>query len=177
MSQFPIAAPPALSVVSSLSAVARSNPSLTGTGGSAVWPLANLAIFMPFELETPFLVSKLWWANGATVAGNVDCGVYTRDGTKLVSTGSTAQATSNAVQSVAVTSILLLPDSYYFALSASNVGGAFYQPTTSVSAQLASMGIAEQAAAVPLPATFTLATTTRTRFPICGMLAASPGVI
>lgn len=140
---------------------------------SGAYPTANLAIYVPFALAAPYLVQKFWWCNGSAVAGNVDCGIYTGDGTLLANAGSTAQAGTSTLQSVAIgTPFLLLPGSYYMALSCSSVSAAFLraQPVAALCKQ---MGLAQQATAVPLPATFTLATAANAYLPLFGIASAS----
>lgn len=127
------------------------------TPGSATYPSANMAVFMPFAIAGPYLVRKVYWANGTAVAGNVDVGVYSWDGTRLFSAGSTAQAGTTAIQSVDITDYLLTPGSYYLALACSSLAATFFRisPGTSM---VQSWGMANQAAALPLPATATFAT-------------------
>lgn len=143
------------------------------TPASAVWPSANLAIFVPFALRVPYLVKTLWWANGAAVAGNVDCGIYTDGGALLTSAGSTAQAGTNVIQSVALaTPVLLEPMSGYIALSASSTSAAFFRYATNAR-QGPLMGFAQQASAVPLPASFTLASYSNAYVPLFGFARAT----
>lgn len=142
------------------------------TPASAAWPAANRAIYVPVNIPFPYLVRKFYWCNGATVNGNVDCGIYSRGGTKLASTGSTVQAGTSVVQSAAPStgSILLMPDSYYLALASSSGTATFLRITPSA----AEHGVAFQATAFALPATFTLGTSGGI-LPIFGM--ADVGVI
>lgn len=158
--------------ISSLSPEAVPGSSLSAVPASAAWPSANLAIYVPFMLAAPYLVQRLWWANGATVAGNVDCGVYTGDGTQLFHTGATAQATINVVQSVSNGPTLLLPGAYYMALSASSGSATFFR-LAPAAARLQAMGLAQQATAEPLPATFTLASMAQTYIPVFGITSST----
>lgn len=152
--------------------------SLLGTdsnaGGSAVWPSANRAYFVPLAIHSPYLVKLVWWANGTAVAGNMDCGVYSWNGTLLFSAGSTAQAGTSVIQSVALgTPYLLLPGAYYMALGASSASATVWRNGTGQARYFAMMGMAAQAAAVPLPATFTLATMAGTYCPLFGIARSS----
>lgn len=137
---------------------------------STAWTLANRAIFVPFTLNAPFLVQKLWWANGASVAGNMDCGIYSNDGTKLVSTGSTAQSGTSVVQSVSLgTPLLLMPGvPMYFALAASSTSATVVQ-NASTTPFFKLMAVAQQASALPLPASATFATVAANSIPLCGI--------
>lgn len=124
---------------------------------SAAWPAANRAIYVPFSLPFPYLLRKFFWCNGGTANGNVDCGIYSRAGTKICATGSTAQAGTSVVQSAApsIGATLLMPDSYYLALALSSGTGTIFQVAPAAN----EAGIAFQATAFALPATFTLGTT------------------
>lgn len=135
------------------------------------WVSANRAIYVPFSLSAPYQVSRVWWANGATATGNVDCGIYTIGGTRLASTGSTAQAGTSVVQSVAL-SQLLLPGAYYMALVLSSTSGTILRAALAV-VGCQSLGVAQQATALPLPATATFATVASAFMPLFGIASAS----
>lgn len=174
MSDFPYARPlfPVISVLSELSCIGYETE-FEASGGSPVsttWPSANLGIFVPIVLPAPYLVKKVWWANGAAVAGNVDCGIYSNGGALLASAGSTAQSGTSTVQSVTLgTAILLTPGQYYLALSASSATAAFLASTTGAAYKQQRGGMAQQAAALALPASFTLATLTNDFIPVYGI--------
>jgi hypothetical protein len=171
---YPITSPnaaPILSPVSlysigvELAAIAQAAPA------SAVWPTANLAILIPVALPHRVLATKLWWYNGATVAGNVDCGVYTADGRLVISSGSTAQAGANTIQEVDITDTWISHGRYYLALSLSSTTATVFRWNTA--AQLAKfLGIAQAASALPLPATLTLAAPANALIPWCGLTIA-----
>lgn len=120
---------------------------------------ANNCYFYPLAINAPYLVRKVWWHNGATVAGNVDVGVFSGDPTtpaKLFSSGSTAQSGASVTQSVSLgTPYLLTPGSYYLAISISSTTATFLRQgiTVGVGAQF---GCGEVASTFPLPATATL---------------------
>jgi hypothetical protein len=72
---------------------------------SGTWTTANLALFYPITLLDPFVVSKAYWVNGATVGtNNIDFGVYQMTNSSgrcdlIRSTGETLSAgTASAVQ-------------------------------------------------------------------------------
>jgi hypothetical protein len=92
------------------------------TGSSAAWPTANLAIYVPVRIPTACVVKKLALANGASVTGNFDIGIYSPAGARLVSAGSTAQSGATTEQVVDVTDTLLLAGLYYFAACHSSTG-------------------------------------------------------
>ena len=143
------------------------------SSASGGWPQSNRAIFVPFRLTSPFSVSTMWWENGATATGNVDIGIYTEDGTRLVSSGSTAQTGTNTTQSVTVTTTQLGPGLFYLALALSSSSGTIFRNTGGGIQNQRVMGLAQQASAFPLPATATLAVMTTAYLPQCGMTGRS----
>lgn len=158
-----------LVTISTLSMVSAGGVYLSASAPSTVnWPAANRAIYVPMRLGRPFLVAKLWWHNG-TVAGppNVDCGIYTSDGRRLLSTGSTAQGSSTVIQSVDVTHTWLDAGLYYLALAVSANTSAMFRTSVSASA-LRAIGVVQQASALPLPTTATFATAASSYLPYFG---------
>lgn len=128
---------------------------------SAAWPTANLAVYAPIIL--PELVTGAWLAvyNGAVVSGNFDIGIYAADsegkpGTKIVSTGSTAQAGTSQWQMVSINKYL--GRGLYFL-------GVVFDNTTAQVKRVAALttdgkgpwlaSVFTQAAAFPLPASAT----------------------
>src|SRR2546428_13019380 len=69
-----------------------------GAPVSAVWPAANLILYIPLYVAAPGLAQGLFWQNGAAVAGNVELAIYDEDGNKLATTGLVAAAGTNAPQ-------------------------------------------------------------------------------
>ena len=135
--------------------------------GSATWPLANLAVFVPFRLEATVAgIIRLWASTGGAVSGNVDVGVYDSTGVKLFSTGSTAQTAT--FTTVTISSQSLAAGLYYIAMSMDNVVGTTIRQAGSIAGKLQMIGLAEQTAAFPLPATATLASATNNYFPTIG---------
>lgn len=126
---------------------------------SIAWPTANTAVFVPFHVYTPTVVKQIGWFNGSAVSGNVDCGIYDAAGTRLISTGSTAQAGVSTIQTVDVTDTLLGPGLFYMAFAADNITATVIGivPTLQRGRVL---GLVEMATAFALPATATFATLT-----------------
>ncbi len=154
--------------------VAIFNSVITAGGGAALWPSANLALYFPFRLSAPYVMRTMWWANGTAVAGSVDAGIYGRDGTKLYSTGLTAQAGTSTVQSVSLaTPLCLQPDMYYMAMN-SSAGSATFNRTAYGVEQSKSGGFAQQAVgAVTLPATASMAAIATAYQPLFGIASAT----
>lgn len=179
MSDFPHARfhKPVISSVSTETPLSGTYVALGGAAptGSGAYPTANLAMYVPFQIWTPYLVRRVWWANGTTtIAGNVDVGVYAQDGTRLFSAGATAQATASINQSVALgTPSLLSPGSYYMAFSSSSNTATFFRLSVSVARVGQMFGLAQEATANPLPATFTQAAFAQTIVPVFGIASAT----
>ena len=129
------------------------NGATLGGATSVTWPVASTALFYPFSVATPFTATKIMWANGAAVSGNVDAGVYDSTGVRVGAIGSTAQAGVSATQS-ATLSLVLNVGTYYLALVLDNTTGTFMRRGPGIGVT----GWAQIAAAFPLPATVTLAT-------------------
>jgi hypothetical protein len=83
---------------------------------------ANLAVFVPFWVPEPIVITKMGWGNGAAVAGNLDAGVYDENGNLLISTGSTAQAGTSTIQVVDVMDTVLNRARYYLAMTSDTSG-------------------------------------------------------
>ena len=139
-----------------------------GAGASAVWPAADRAIFVPFYLSERMTATKMFVANGAAVSGSLDLGIYDAAGTRLVSSGSTAQAGITTTQVVDITDTTLSPGTYYMAMAMDNITGTTLRSAPSLIFHK-SMGIAQQASAFPLPATATLAASASTYIPFMGV--------
>jgi hypothetical protein len=117
---------------------------------------ANLAVFIPFWVPAPVVIYSMAWLNGTAVAGNLDCGIYSEAGTRLVSAGSTAQASANAVQVVNVADTTLARGRYYLAF-ASDTSGATQKVSAVLPAAVVGqgLGLLQMAAAFALPANVT----------------------
>lgn len=138
-----------------------------GIGGtnlsSVAYPTANVAMLVPFRVLTAMPVKQVWWMQGATVAGNVDVGVYNLDARLLLSGGAVAQSVAgvSAIGQVTFsTPTILYPGGYYLAVACSSATGTFYQ-LPALSGGLNSwkmLGLAQVASNMPLADNPTLAT-------------------
>lgn len=135
-----------------------------GVFSGAIWPLADLAILVPFRLSSPCKAQVIAVINGGAASGNVDAGIYDCVGTKLVSAGSVAMSGTNAIQSFDVGDTLLGPGLFYMAFVVNNVTAQFIRWVPAVYF-LEVVGCAQMASAFPLPAIATLATITNAYVP------------
>ena len=123
---------------------------------SATYPTANLAIFYPVRVTRSFTAAQLFVLNGATASGNIDVGIYDSSGTRLVSSGSTAQSGTSAVQAFNIADTLLAAGWYYLAVAMDNTTGTLLRSTVNHFTAAASVGVGQQSSAFPLPATATI---------------------
>lgn len=142
--------------------------------GSATWPQANITIYLPLLLEFPKYVTKLFWVNGAAVSGNCALALYRVDtisqsqAAQLVTTGTTAQATINAVQKTTLgTPILLNPGLYMFGMGCDNTTAQFMR---SAMANLPMrIGGAQAEGNYPPPNPSNAQSTGQSYWPLCGI--------
>lgn len=152
-------------------------PYLLESGGSAynfgaatgAWTANNDAYFVPFEIWEPITIQFMYIWN-VTPSGNIDLGIYSRDGTKLASTGSTALSGSNTTQGVAL-SLTIGPGKYYMAAACDTTG---YTPAIVTTGLLEvtrarAGGCLKMASAFPLPATATFAAIASAYVPMIGL--------
>jgi hypothetical protein len=137
----------------------------TSGGGDAVWTGANTASLYPFRLSGRITTVLFWVRNGTVVNGNFDIGLYTADGTRLVSSGATAQAGISQLQTVAM-AYTFGPGLFYVALAFDNIVARVLRNASSGLARM--VGCAQMAAAYPLPATAVFAATA-SYIPLCGL--------
>jgi hypothetical protein len=122
-----------------------------GAPSSQNFVTVNLAVFVPFSVPEPITITKLGWVNGTAVAGNLDAGIYDTSGTRLVSSGTTAQASTSTAQVVDVTDTILGRGVYYLAL-ASDTSGI----TQKVFAAIPAAGIAQSLGLLQMATAFVL---------------------
>lgn len=82
----------------------------------------------------------MWTLNGAVANGNLDVGIYTDDGARLVSAGPTAQVGVNTYQVVNIGDITLGPGFYYMAIAMDNIVGTIFQQAFVAANQMPRIG-------------------------------------
>lgn len=137
-----------------LSTVYSMSVQLANVSGSATWLSANAGVFVPFRVSTPSVVKNLFCDNGTVASGNVDMGIYTMDGVRLVSAGSTAQAGTTALQIFNIDDTVLGRGTYYLGIALDNTTGTINRSNT-LTRYLAPFGYIQKASVFPLPATIT----------------------
>lgn len=164
--------PSVLGNLSTMSTASLGSIILKAAGtASAVYPTANQAIFIPFRISTPIVVTQMF-ALVAVASGNIDIGIYDEAGTKIVSMGSTAMAGTGVI-AYNITDTEIGPGLYYMAVAIDNTTAQLTRITFTATAVTKVLGLAEQATAFPLPATATFATSASNYVPIIGLTVRS----
>lgn len=83
---------------------------------TVAWGTANRAIYVPTRVPRRVVVRKIGASTGSTSAGNIDVGIYDASGALVVSSGSTAKA-SSITQVIDVADTTIGPGLYYLALN------------------------------------------------------------
>jgi hypothetical protein len=138
---------------------------------TAVWPSANLAIYVPFRVAASITVDRMWVYKGGTAAGNIDIGIYNDAGTRLVSLGSTADAGTTVIVTFDVANTTLSRGYYYLAFACSDGTATFARAAIGGNMPF---GVKQEASALPLPATATMVDSMTTNYiPILGLTTGS----
>lgn len=147
-----------------------SNQNAVQTLASGVVGAAGRAMAWPFWLPTAVTYTQAWIQNGATVAGNLEIGVYNLDLTKHTTTGSFAQAGVSALQFQTQT-FTLAAGSYFLWCSASDATATVIRDTISSAPMANSMGMFQQDGVGPgsAPSTATPATIVSNIVYACGL--------
>lgn len=130
--------------------------SITGTTGTLT---ANTAYGFRFRVAKRTMFSKITVKHGATVAGNLDAGLYEWDGattwTRVASSGSIAAAGVNDVQALAFTAPYeCLPDVDYFGeVVSDSATHTLIRLSASSAAGVGLLSVSKGSVNLPLPAT------------------------
>lgn len=135
---------------------------------SAAYPLANLAIYVPFSVSEVETVTEAWVHTGATAGGNWDIGIYDAAGARLTSTGSVARTVSVVDNSTTLTDVTLIPGVRYYMAFAGN-GTNNYVAGTHAAGLYEACGVLESTTSFVLPSSPTLSRTTRAYVPHFGL--------
>lgn len=141
----------------------------TAAPTSTIYPSANRAIFIPFNLDTTTKIVKMFVMNGGTVSGSIDVGIYDGGGIKLSSIGTgVSQTGTNALQTFDITDVVLFPGRYFMAVALDNNSGFLFRKTAGNLQVFRTYGLFQMASAYPLPATATFATISSNYLPMVG---------
>jgi hypothetical protein len=156
------------------SMVGRSARLSSFTAASAAWPAANRGYIIPFSIDAPFVIRRVFAYNGSTVAGNLDIGVYDRYGGLITSIGSTAQSGASAIQQVALGSpVTLSPGVYAMAMASSSTSATYFRAATPQNI-LTAAGMRQRDSSLPLPSSFSSFVSMATdHLPVFGLASVS----
>lgn len=143
-----------------------SDPYIGVAPTATTWGTADRAVFMPFRLVHPVIICKLGWFNGTNTTGDADAGIYSRAGTRIVSTGQTARSGSPALQLVDTADVCLPPGLYYAALNVAHGSGSIVATGVQSAVRAETIGFAIQTSAFPLPDAATFATSNTSVTPV-----------
>jgi hypothetical protein len=147
---------------------------LAGTGatwsGVNVWPVANKAVYIPFVCNEAVTVTQLFNINGNVVSGNIDVGIYTAAGSKVITSGSTTQSGTDVVQVYNIADTALAVGRYYFALALDNTSGRNNGMAALNVHRTNAMGCLQQTSAFPLPSSATFAAYSEVFVPVVGAM-------
>ena len=139
---------------------------------STAWPANNLALFVPFRVIMPMRIGMMYAINGASVAGNIDLGIYNAQGVKLASNGGLAQAGTSRTQTLNMAAAYRVgPGQYYYMAIALSSTGGFNMRYTPGSIVCQVYGMAQMANAYPLPNNAVFASIADNYFPGFGIFA------
>lgn len=145
---------------------------------SAVWPAANLGIYVPVPVYGPTLITRLFWVNGTAVGnGTADAALYDEAGTLIVKTVPATTAGASVIQSVDVPDTMIGAGTFYLALSMQSGSDSAFRATYGVAEVLRLFGLAQEASAHPLPLTATFAAMATAYIPLVGALTGPRTVV
>lgn len=128
----------------------------SGTLGSGSWQTANGAFYVPFNILENTTAYQAFWYNGGTVSGNICVAILSETGTRLITTGSTAQATINVIQTVDWTDTALAPGNYWLGLAVDNTTSQFVLAGGMNKWTSSLCGVKAETSAFPIPSSANL---------------------
>ena len=129
---------------------------------------ANQARYCPIVIHRPCTAFRFWFRTSGVQTGNYDVGIYDENGTRLVSSGSTALPTTQNAVMVDIADTPLVAGRYYLAHAVSSATSSQAVGLASI-VNMRAYGNVTQASALPLPATMTFGTSGESSSPIMGI--------
>ena len=175
MSDFPTNHLPSHRVIGTWSAESMGVvlPSLlvAAPNGGTNWAEVNRVIYVPLLLTHPFSLVRFWWANGTTLSGQIEVGLYSASGTRLATTGSIGGGVAAGTQSAAPTAgtIVLAPGFYRLAVTVNQINRRLLKFSSTVQ-NFRKLNVYEElTGGFGLPATATLGTNLSAWVPVFGI--------
>lgn len=129
---------------------------------------ANQARYTPLVIYRSCTAFRIWFRTSGVQTGNYDVGIYDENGTRLVSSGSTALPTTQNAVMVDIADTPLTAGRYYLAHAVSSATSSQAVGIASI-VNLRAAGNVTQASALPLPATMTFGTSGESSVVIMGL--------
>ena len=147
---------------------------LVATGASipaTAYPAANRVLYVPIWVPKPITVLKVW-VNVTSASGNVDLGLYSRQGSdpgrRLLSSGATLM--TSAIQFISVTPTLVQPGTYFMAITVNNTSATIGASVGANAGVVAAQGVmSESTVSFGLPAQAAAAKTSDNYYPDIGL--------
>lgn len=139
-------------------------------------PTKEQVVYIPFAIPWPYPVHRLLWGNGSTAVGEIEVGIYSADGVRLVTSAKTAMSGILQLQYASITPIILAPGRYYFAydfVSGTVTSRGYGLSVVALGGRQA--GVAVQAGQTSLPATATFAESALVNLQLIGMTRTASG--
>lgn len=126
-----------------------------GAVAAAVWPSASLGIIQPVTFPVNCTLYAMY-ALGNNTTGNYDLALYDAAMGRLASKGSTALAAATLTLSFSSPISVLAGVTYYAGMACDSASSSVFRSTSNDSnvRQLISVGMGQQASAIPLPNPF-----------------------
>lgn len=143
---------------------------MSATTANTAYPAANLAVYVPFTLETPATAYETWVQTGTlTTSNGTEIGVYDSSGTRLFTTATTIATASDTINSSGMTDYVLDRGTYYLGFGCD--GTRNFQCSALAAGLYESMGCLEQTGltGANLPSTMTGVAYTRALLPLFGL--------
>jgi len=138
------------------------------SSASAAYPLANLALYVPFSVSEAVTAYEGWVVTGGTAGGNFDIGIYSAAGARLTSSGSTVRGTATITNTTAMANLVLVPNTRYYLAFAADSTNTYFASANAAGLHEA-MGVLESTTSFVLPTSPTLTRTTRAYVPYFGL--------
>lgn len=165
-------------IISSIPSIITSSPNAAGnfflgvqqgsTSSTTNWFSANSGLFVPFNIERPVLVKRMFVMNGNVLSGSVDAGIFTMGGGKIIANGGTVQAGASLIQFLDVTDTILAPGAYYMGCSLNNTTGRIKVYSLS-GRYFGHLGAYQAPSVYPLPINVTYASLASLVVPLMGI--------
>lgn len=132
---------------------------LPAQAAAAVWTTANTAWYCPFNLPQIATITQFFTWNGTVGTDRVDLGIFSADGTSLITTGSTVLSGNTTIQLYNTTDITLNVGDYFLAMAMNGTTDTMFRVAMINSTAANTIGCRTGASSFPLSTTTAAAPT------------------